>query len=328
MSALSPGSIFVTGASGFVGHWLLEFLRKQGRPVIRLGLEAGPASELGKTWLPLDLAQAAMVDPGAPVLDLDSLPAPAGLIHLAALSFPPACEADPPLARAVNVFGPARLYQQLLQTWPELPILHVSSGHVYQPSPDLLSEDQTLEPVNVYGATKLQGEAVALGLRDQGARISVVRPFNHTGAGQSAQFALPSFALRMAKLEQEGGGSLSVGRLDSVRDFLHVRQVVEAYGQLLPQAGEEDIVNLCSGQGQVIAELLEGLRQRAQVPVEIETDPARMRGSQDPSVLVGDPSRLHGLLGTQPTLDVEALLDELIDDARSRVAQGESLQQA
>jgi GDP-4-dehydro-6-deoxy-D-mannose reductase len=318
------GAVWITGAEGFVGGWLRRELARRGVAAAALSLDPGGlAGEL--PCARLDLAEAAAAAPGEPVVELDGMPPPRGLVHLAALSFPPACERDPELARAVNVTGPARLYEQLLARWPELPVLHVSSGHVYLPQADPLREDQPLVPVNVYGATKLQGEAVALGLRDRGHRVSVVRPFNHTGAGQAASFALPSFALRLAALEAAGGGALEVGRLDARRDFLHVAQVVEAYLALLDHAGELGVVNVCSGTGQRIGALLDGLMSRVEAPVERRSDASRLRGAADADVLVGDPSRLAGLLGAAPQLDVEALLDELMADARRRVAAGESL---
>ncbi len=320
-------AVWLTGAEGFVGGWLLRCLERRGVPAAALSLfpEQLPA---GLPVQRLDLVEAAAADPGGAVADLDALPPPRGLIHLAALSFPPACERQPDLARSVNVTGPARLYEQLLGRWPELPVVHVSSGHVYQPQAAPLREDQPLEPVNVYGATKLQGEAVALGMRDRGRRVTVVRPFNHTGAGQAADFALPSFALRIAALELQGGGALETGRLDAVRDFLHVAQVAEGYLELLDRAGEVDRVNLCSGRGRSMQRLLDGLRARASVEVGLRQDPSRLRGAADADALVGDPSRLAALLGAAPVLDEDALLDELMADARARLAAGESLERA
>jgi hypothetical protein len=64
---------------------------------------------------------------------------------------------------------------------------------------------------------------------------------------------------------------------------------------------------------------------RVEAPVERRSDASRLRGAADADVLVGDPSRLAGLLGAAPPLDGEALLDELMADARRRVAAGESL---
>ncbi|MHC4822520.1 MAG: NAD-dependent epimerase/dehydratase family protein [Planctomycetota bacterium] len=320
-------SIWLTGADGFVGGWLRGALEERGKMWTALGvvpLEDSPAG----SFRHLDLAQWAKQPSADSMAAWDELPEPQGMIHLAALSSPPACEANPELAQAINVDGPRRMYREFLRRWPDCPIVHVSSGHVYRPSAEPLSEEQQLEPINVYGATKLDGEAMALELRDQGHRITVVRPFNHTGPGQLPVFALPSFAMRLAALESEGGGTLSVGRLDAVRDFLHVRDVVRVYLDLLDHAGKVDLVNICSGSGVVIADLLDCLVQRFQGDIHIETEEARLRGDADASVLVGSNRRLHDLIGYAPALDVDGLLDELAADARARVAAGENLETA
>ena len=321
-------SVWLTGADGFVGGWLRRELDAQQKSWAALGLASTEQSLGGGTFVPLDLVAAATRTVGEPVAALQDLPEPTGLIHLAALSSPPACEANPELAQAINVDGPARFYEQVLERWPNCPIVHVSSGHVYRPAAEPLREDQALQPVNVYGRTKLDGEAMAFSFRERGARITVVRPFNHTGAGQLPNFALPSFAMRLAKLEQAGGGELAVGWLGGVRDFLHVRSVIQSYLALLPKAGEVDLVNVCSGQGQVIGDLLDRMLGRFEGDIRVVQEEGRMRGSADADRLVGDTTRLAKLLGSAPELDVDGLLEELATDARARLALGEDLSQA
>lgn len=321
-------SVWLTGADGFVGSWLRRELNAEQQAWAALGLAETEGSLDGGTFAPLDLAAAASCAAGEAVARLQDLPEPSGLIHLAALSSPPACEANPELAQAINVDGPARFYGQLLELWPQCPIVHVSSGHVYRPAAEPLREDEPLEPVNVYGRTKLDGEAMAQAFRDRGARVTVVRPFNHTGAGQLPNFALPSFAMRLAKLEQAGGGELPVGWLGGVRDFLHVRNVIQAYLSLMPKAGEVDLVNVCSGIGHSIGDLLNGLLARFEGDIRVVQAEDRMRGSADADRLVGDTTRLARLLGAAPVLDLDGLLDELADDARARLASGEDLSQA
>ena len=320
-------SIWLTGADGFVGGWLRSALEQQNKSWTALGLASPGESEFG-SFAELDLAAWAKGPSADSIAAWDSLPEPDGLVHLAALSAPPACEANPALAQAINVDGPRRMYEEFLKRWPQCPIVHVSSGHVYRPASEPLSEDEELQPINVYGATKLDGEAMAMAFRAKGHRITVVRPFNHTGAGQLPAFALPSFAMRLAGLEANGGGTLAVGRLDAVRDFLHVRDVVKTYLALLEHAGKVDLLNICSGKGVVIGDLLDALVTRFQGDIEVQQGAARLRGAADANVLVGSNRRLQDLLGYAPTLDVDALLDELAADARTRVAAGESLEQA
>ncbi len=324
---MTSKAVWITGAGGFAGGWLLAILEEAGRQAAALVRE--PARKrLAVPSAALDLVEAAVAAPGDPVADFDALPEPCALVHLAALSHPRDCERDPERARLVNVIGVERLFEQWFRCWPELPALFVSSGQVYRPGPELLEESGPVEPRNVYAATKLRGEGVAQGFRDRGHPVLVVRPFNHTGPGQPARFALPSFALRLARIENEGGGRLAVGNLAAVRDFLHVREVVQAYLDLLPHTRETAIVNICSGRGVRIRELLEGLVARTRAPVEVVSDSARLRGGRDPGCLVGDSARLKGLLGRVPVFDPEVLLDELMEDARRRVAAGEDLGEA
>ncbi|MFQ5748969.1 MAG: hypothetical protein ACE5H3_05860, partial [Planctomycetota bacterium] len=57
-------------------------------------------------------------------------------------------------------------------------------------------------------------------------------------------------------------------------------------------------------------------------------DSGRLRGGRDPGCLVGDSGRLEGLLGRVPDFDSGNLLDDLMEDARRRVAAGEALEEA
>jgi GDP-4-dehydro-6-deoxy-D-mannose reductase len=314
--------IWITGADGFVGAWLRKAIEQRGDSWLAF---ASPGREHllpeGCDYVNLDLA-------AEQTADLSELPEPDGLIHLAAISSPPVCEANPELAQAVNVEGPRKLYEAIFERWPNCPIVHVSSGHVYKPAAYDLSEEELLEPVNVYGRTKLDGEAMAREFQAAGCKVTVVRPFNHTGAGQLPMFALPSFAMRLSKLEADGGGELQVGWLGGVRDFLHVADVVQAYLSILDCAGEVALVNVCSGKGQVIGELLDGLLSRFDDSVKLVSDASRMRGDADASRLVGDTTRLEKLLGRALQIDVNFLLDELVFDARARIAAGEDASQA
>jgi GDP-4-dehydro-6-deoxy-D-mannose reductase len=95
-----------------------------------------------------------------------------------------------------------------------------------------------------------------------------------------------------------------------VRDFCHVRDVVEAYRLLLLKGEPGQAYNICSGEGRTIRSLLEEMLVLAGVNARIELDPARLRPSDIPS-LVGSPDRLRAL-GWAPKLTVtDALRDVL-----------------
>jgi GDP-4-dehydro-6-deoxy-D-mannose reductase len=88
-----------------------------------------------------------------------------------------------------------------------------------------------------------------------------VRPLNHTGAGQDERFVLPSFAAQIARIEAGVlAPNLRVGNVDVERDFLDVRDVIDAYLLILAQAESlprRTLFNIASGQPRRIAELLD-----------------------------------------------------------------------
>ena len=63
-----------------------------------------------------------------------------------------------------------------------------------------LDETAPLAPMNVYAETKAAADFVLGGMAAQGLRVVRLRPFNHTGPGQSAQFVVGAFALQIARI--------------------------------------------------------------------------------------------------------------------------------
>jgi GDP-4-dehydro-6-deoxy-D-mannose reductase len=102
------------------------------------------------------------------------------------------------------------------------------------------------------------------------------------------------------------------------RDFLDVRDVADAYLDLVLGDGE-GIVNVCSGRAVVLADAAELLLHLAAVPVSLEYDPALYR-SMDPSVVVGDPTRLQRLTGFRARISLEQSLADVLEEHRAWVA--------
>ena len=323
---MAEGALWLTGATGFAGRELLRQLRAAGCPWASLGRRP-PGT--GGPWLRLGLEEAAASSAAglAGRLEGAGLPPPAAFLHLAGWSRPGDCQRRELRARLVNTVAAARLLEAMQLAFPGTPSLLVSSAAVYAPSRRSLREEDPCRPRSVYGATKLQAEGAALGLRDRGLPVAAVRPFNHTGPDQGPGFVLPDLALRLARLEQAGGGVLETGSLEAVRDFLPVEAVVRAYRALLERVPDFEVVNVCSGRGLAIRELLDGLLRRVSVRVEVHSPRERRRGAWDHDCLIGDPARLEALLGWRPRLELDALLDAVWEAARQRVRQEEAAPQ-
>ena len=186
-----------------------------------------------------------------------------------------------------------------------------------------LDETAALAPLNTYGATKAAAD-LALGAMaaERGLRCVRVRPFNHTGPGQSADFVVPAFAQQVAKIaagRQEK--VLQVGALEPMRDFLDVRDVCAAYAAVLTRREElapGTILNIASGQARRIGDVLQELMAAAGVEAEIRTEARRMRPS-DIAVAAGDASLARRLLGWSPRIGWSQTLADVLADWRARL---------
>lgn len=306
--------VLVTGARGFVGSHLIRHLRSRGHSVVLVDRHSGPDPEFGIDVHAIEL-------PDRPAIErlLDD-ERPDGIIHLAGISSVPVCEENPELAERVNVRGT----RELAEVWAERggpgPFIFVSSVVVYGPTPvaeQPVDEETEPRPAHRYGATKLAAERclpAALGDR----RFVVFRPFNHFGPGQSDDFVIASFARQAAAISLGlQPPVVHVGNLSVQRDFLDVRDVVEAYGLALESEVGGTFV-LASGQAVALESILDRLRDSSGVDFRIEVDPARVR-KKDLPVLVGSSARYRAATGWRPKHSLDESLRLVYDDWSQRL---------
>ncbi|HET9095533.1 MAG TPA: GDP-mannose 4,6-dehydratase [Candidatus Baltobacteraceae bacterium] len=297
----------VTGASGFVGRYLVERLRADETEVFAAG---GPHD--GDSHFPIDL------------LDTDTLHAafdlaqPAVVFHLAAQAFVPRAIEAPAETYETNVIGTANVLAAL-RAWRdrgkrEVRLVFVSSAEVYGVQPPQampLLESCAPNPSNPYAASKAAAEVLVLGeVRSFGVDAVITRAFNHIGPGQSDRFVIPAFAAQLAAIARGGEPVLHVGNLQPRRDFLDVRDVVDAYASLARDGKSGEIYNVCSGSAISVQEILGELIRIAHVPVEVREDPARMRPSDVP-VLYGSNRKLRDSTGWSPRIALRQTLQDV-----------------
>lgn len=306
--------ILVTGAGGFVGQHLIPVLRARFP-------QAALVTTGSRDPVPFDIAERDACD------RLIARERPDGCIHLAAIAAIGDARSDPDRAWKVNLHGTLALADAIMRHVPHCRLVFASTSDLYGASFKsglALDESAVPAPLNVYAATKAAADLALGALAAQGLQAVRVRPFNHTGAGQTASYAVASFARQVMRI-QAGlqAPVVTVGDLSPYRDFLDVRDVCAAYAECVAPGRDLApgvILNIASGQRRRIGDVLAALLAAAGVTAEIETQGGLLRPT-DIATASGDAGEALRLLGWRPLIAWETTIADVIEDWRVRVRQ-------
>jgi len=282
--------VLLTGASGFTGRYVADALRQSGYEV----------HALQQNGAGVDLNDAAAVRDA--VIRIN----PLKVIHLAAIAFVAHGNVDE--IYRVNVLGT----RNLLAALAELPVRpsHVvlaSSANIYGNTPGVLKEDTQPAPQNDYAVSKLSMEYAARLWSDK-LPITIVRPFNYTGVGQSEKYLIPKIVSHFKSRAEV----MELGNLDVSRDFYDVRLVADAYRKLLDTDNAVGTFNICSGESHTLRAVVDLMVQLTGHGIELKVNPAFVR-PHEVRELSGDRTRLESLLGVAPAFSFIELLKWMLE---------------
>jgi GDP-4-dehydro-6-deoxy-D-mannose reductase len=291
----------VTGATGFVGPYLVSHLADAGDDVVGTDVE-------------LDITDADAIH-GA-LLDIK----PEVVYHLAALSHVGESWNAPGEVFRVNTMGSLNVLLAARSAGVER-VLMIGSAEQYGvvgPGDMPIDEDQPMRPITPYGASKAAAEMAASHVHlGRGLPVVCARAFNHIGPGQSAGLVVSAIAQQVAVNERTGSDVVLAGDLTPTRDFTDVRDVVRAYRLLVEHGLPGEAYNVCSGRAVAIREVAEKLLALASRPMRIETDPARLRPVEVPAHW-GDNTKLRTATGWLPTIPLERSMADVLAWWRSK----------
>lgn len=313
----------VTGITGFAGSFLAEHLVPMGGyEIAGTYLTDSSISNVSSIRNKIKLHKVDLQDFAA-TKNLISEEKPDLVFHLAALSSPAESFKNPSKFINNNVSAQVNLLEAVRQTKIFPRILIVSTAEVYgdvSPADLPINEETPLRPGNPYAVSKVAQDF--LGLQYFLAhKIPVirVRPFNHIGPRQSPAFVVSSFAKKIAEIEK---GSiepvLKVGNLAAKRDFTDVRDMVNAYVQILDKGDIGEVYNIGSGSSYKIEDILNKLLSFSDKKIKVERDESLMRPIDVPE-LVCDNTKIKNATGWQPKIPINQTLRETLDYWRLQV---------
>ena len=274
--------VLVTGASGFIGRHLVPRLGAEGHVAIAIHRAAGDVAAPA-TWKGL---------PGADVV-----------VHLAAKSFVPDSWESPGSFLRTNLTGTVEALEYCRAHGARLvfPSSYLYGDAVRQP----ISESSALVAKNPYALSKKLGEEACQFFADQfGVNVTILRPFNIYGLGQSETFLVPTIIKQLTTRKE-----VRVRDLEPRRDYVYVLDVVDAITGAVGHERGCGVFNIGSGTSHSVAELIQTIQQVWGTDVPVRSDGVRRK--DEIMDTVADVSRAEQLLGWKPRFTLRQGLEDL-----------------
>jgi len=264
----------VIGASGFIGSHVVDGLLAEGYRVLALARRLpGLITPAARAHPALELLPLAMED--GPGLQ-QALQGADLVVHLACGSLPQSSNRDPYLDVQVNLLGALNVLEAVRLGGVGRLLVVSSGGTVYGvPQQVPIPESHATEPTCSYGITKLAIEKYVALFHQlygvDGIVLRVANPYGERQRMEASQGVVPVFlgrALRGEALEIWGDGS-------TIRDFLHISDVVAALLATARYTGSCRTFNVGSGLGLSLRQLVELLEQELARPLAVTYQPGR-----------------------------------------------------
>jgi dTDP-glucose 4,6-dehydratase len=306
--------VLVTGAGGFIGSHLVEYLVTQGASV-RGFVRYNSRSDRG--WLDrLDPSIADEVDvfTGDFVNPEAASNAIAGceiILHLGALIPIPYSYQHPREFVETNVVGTLNVLEAARRADISR-IVQASTSEVYGSAQSVpIPEEHQLHPQSPYAATKVGADQLALSYaRAFGLPVVVARPFNTFGPRQSARAVIPTVITQVLTRDH-----VELGATEPTRDFLYVTDTAAGIARCAEVDGiVGEVFNLGTGQEISIGDVVERVFAATgkELPV-LHTDERLRPPGSEVDRLCASVEKARTRLGWEPSIAFDDGLRNTID---------------
>lgn len=306
--------ILITGAGGFVGTHLIKELQKSEDNEV-YGAVYQATSDIA-TLLPTDHIIAGDLTDFVYAQSLVQTTKPDLIYHLAALSVVHNSAENALKVMNGNTAISYNLLESVRLSAPSARVVAICSANVYgavQNADKPIDESTPFRPLNPYAVSKVAQEMLALGhYLSHGLDVVILRPFNHTGIGQTTDFVIPALAKQFASIVKSAQPSVVVGNLDNIRDFTDVSDMVKAYILAADKCKSGEAYNIGSGVGHTVREIITIFEKLIGRKVEIKSSSQRVRKSDVP-ILIADATKFKTITGWTPTISLETTISDILN---------------
>jgi GDPmannose 4,6-dehydratase len=326
---VSVKTALITGVTGQDGSYLAEFLLEQGYRVVGMVRRSSTEnfSRIQHLTDRIEIVQGDLLDQYSLIALLQAY-RPSEVYNMAAQSFVPTSWNQPVLTGEFTALGVTRVLEAVRLVDPSIRFYQASSSEMFgkvRETPQ--TEDTPFYPRSPYGVAKVYGHWITVNYResyDLFACSGIL--FNHESPRRGLEFVTRKVSYHVARIHLGLADKLSLGNLDSQRDWGYAAEYVQAMWMMLQQDTPDDFV-VATGETHAVQELVEiafghvGRDWQDHVLI----DPGLVRPAEV-DLLLGDPSKARRVLGWEPKISFEGLVHKMVDSdialVREEIARG------
>ena len=306
----------ITGVTGQDGSYLAEFLLDQGYEVIGMVRRTSTVnfSRIQHIQDDITLVSGDLRDLGS-LIGILQEHQPDEIYNLAAQSFVPTSWEQPVFTGEVTALGVTRVLEAVRMVDQDIRVYQASSSEMFGKVREVpQSEETPFYPRSPYGVAKVYGHWITVNYRESYDLFAVSGIlFNHESPRRGLEFVTRKVTYGAAKIKLGLADELLLGNLDSRRDWGYALDYVRAMWLMLQQEEADDYV-VATGETHSIRELCQAAFGHVDLDWEeyVGQDPRFMRPAEV-DLLVGDASKARRVLGWEPEVSFEELIELMVD---------------
>lgn len=307
-SDLSGKTIFLTGATGFIGSHLLKRLIKEGCDV---HISIRKNSSLWRIEDFKDEFVYHIID----LTDFESVKStvqqikPDVIFHLAAYGVDYR-QQNIHQAIDANIIASVNLFEAFLANNGQK-FIHTGSCFEYGQKNEPISEHDFSDPTSAYGATKASSVHLLSGMAKsmRSGELVILRPFGVFGEYEGLHRFVPQV---IDKLKSGNTVQMTLG--EQIRDYIYIDDLIDAYvlASIVPLKNKVEIINIGSGKGIAMKDLALIISKQLGVSNDLMQFGALPYRLDEMMYLVANVDKAKSLLGWEPKVPIEKGIEHAI----------------
>jgi GDPmannose 4,6-dehydratase len=306
----------ITGITGQDGSYLAELLLEQGYRVV--GMTRRTSTDVHERIQHLideiEFVSGDLLDQTSITSIVDAV-RPVEVYNLAAQSFVPASWQQPVLTGEFTALGVTRVLEAIRASDPTIRFYQASSSEMFGKVMETPQRESTpFYPRSPYGVAKVYGHWITVNYRESYQLFATSGIcFNHESERRGKEFVTRKITDGVARIKHGLANELRLGNLDAQRDWGFAGDYVRAMWLMLQQDEPDDFV-IATGRTHTVRDFVRIAFESAGLgsyePYVVIDE--RFVRPAEVDLLIGDPSKAKRLLGWEPKVSFEELVEMMV----------------